>query len=135
MAGFCVGTMSSADGWETKSPQRAMALHFMYWLASRRSQGKVIPNVPSFYYLWGKFGRNPTEMVRATKDAFDLYVKELFPVSEVEVDIQYQNDTKTVYHLVIAAKFVYNGVSYDMAKAVLVTGELFKVLETERYKR
>lgn len=132
MATFCVGTMSVANGWETKSPQQALALHFMYWFTSRRNQGKVFGEVPSFYYLWATHGTTPETMVERTKEAFDRYVKELFPTSEVAVDIRYLDESKSQYHLILTAKVVSDGVRLDLAETVIVTGELFRVLDKKR---
>jgi len=132
MATFCVSTMSAANGWEVKSPQQALALHFMYWFTSRANQGKVFGNVPSFYYLWATYGTTPETMVERTKEAFDSYIKELFPTSEVEVDIAYQDNSKSQYHLILTAKAVSDGVRYDLAETVIVTGELFRVLDKKR---
>jgi len=132
MAGHCVATLSSTDGWEVKSPARALGLHFMYWLTSRRSQDKLLGDVPSFYYLWAKHSTTPETMVEKTREAWKAYVKELFPVSEVEVQIITKPDINSVYTLGISAGVVVDGVRYDMAKSVLITGSLFEVLDQGR---
>lgn len=132
MATFCVATMNSADGWETKSPQQALALHFTYWFTSRRNQGRVLGKVPSFYYIWAAHGTTPDTMQQRTKEEFDAYIKELFPVSEVEVVVSNRTTTGSQYDLQISAKVVSDGVQYDLAKAVTVTGEGFRVLDDER---
>ena len=132
MAGYCVGTMSSKVGWEFKSPQEALALHFMYWFTTRRDQGKVIGQVPSFYYLWATHGTTPETMVDRTKAEFDSYIKELFPKSEVNVTMQIVEGQKNNYHLLLAAKIVVDGIVYDLSKVVLVTGQKYQVLDQKR---
>jgi hypothetical protein len=127
--------MSTKNGWETKSPEEALSLHFMYWFTSRRNQGKVLGGVPSFYFLWAEHGKTPETMIERTKIELDLYVKELFPESEVSVTKQNINNTLTQYTLIIAARVVSDGVAYDMARAVLVTGEHYKVLDEKRLNK
>lgn len=135
MSKFCVGTMSTKSGWEIKSPEEALALHFMYWFASRRNQGKVIGGVPSFYFLWAEHGKTPETMIERTRVELDLYVKELFPESEVSVTKQENHGTLTQYTLIIAARVVSDGIAYDMANVVLITGEHYKVLDDKRLNK
>jgi hypothetical protein len=124
--------MSSSVGWETKSPEEALARHFMYWFASRRDQGKVAGSVPSFYYLWATHGTTPETMLERTKSEFDNYIKELFPQSEVSVTKEIVDGQANNYHLLLSAKSLVDGVVYDLSRAVLVTGELYKVLDEKR---
>lgn len=132
MSSFCVGTMSTRSGWEIKSPQEAMALHFMYWFTSRRDQGKVIGQVPSFYFLWAAHGTTPETMMERTQQEFAAYMKELFPQSEVSVQKQTVQNELNNYHLLLSARAIVDGLAYDLSEVVLVTGSLYQVLDKAR---
>ena len=129
---FCASTMSTSFGWEIQSPQEALALHFTYWFTSRCNQGKVLGNVPSFYYLWEQYGKNQDRMVEETKNELDAYIKELFPRSKVAVTFENVQGHLYNYVLIITAQAVHGGQVYDLAQTVLVTGEGYKVLDQKR---
>lgn len=132
METFCVATMSTGNGWETKSPEEALALHFLYWFTSRRNQGKVVGKVPSFYYLWATHGRTPELLKEATELEFGGYLKELFETSEVAIQINDLDNAKSTYHLAVSARIVSDGFAYDLARVILVTGEKYKILDEAR---
>lgn len=133
--GFIVGGMNTRTGWETQSPYEAMSWHIVYWFASRRSQGMVLGNVPSFYYLWKTYGENRETMVEQTDEALKSYFSELFSgLGQVSTQVGYVNVEGELnnYHLNIAVRVNYNGRSYDLARTVLVTGEKYKLLDEAR---
>lgn len=129
---FCVATLSSTRGFETKSPEEALSLHFLYWFTSRRSQGKVKDKVPSFYYLVARHGTNPDKLQDAVRTELLSYMKELF--SEVEVFVERSNvdGTNSKYHLVIGANISYESKKYNLAQTIIVTGEHYKILDKKR---
>lgn len=135
MARFCVGSMSTEYGWETQSPEVALSLHTTYWFASRENQGKVLGDVPSFYMLFKDFSNQPEMMVEQTREKFKAYLEELY--DEVLVEVTRQNITGELnnYRLILSARVVSDGVKYDLAQTILVTGELYKVLDMERLKK
>lgn len=135
MARFCVATMDSRIGWETQSPQAALARHTTYWFQSRKNQGKVVGDVPSFYYLFKQYSQYPEQMEEQTREQFKRYLEELF--DEVAVACVRQNVTGSAnnYRLTLTARVVVDGVKYDLAQTILVTGEMYKVLDQERLKR
>ena len=132
---FCVATLSTKNGWEIESPEEALSLHLMYFFASRHNQGKVVGAVPSFYFLWGTYGKTPETMIERTRTELDSYIKELFPESEVSVTKKDWVESKSQYTLIIAARVISNGIAYDLAESVLITGEHFKVLDKKRLNR
>lgn len=132
MSSFCVATLDTASGWETKSPEEALALHFTYWFTSRRNQGRVIGGVPSFYFLWAAHGKVPETLQERAREEFNDYLKELFPISEVSVEINDLNPTTSTYHLAISARIIVDNLAYDLAKVVLVTGEKYRILDEAR---
>jgi len=129
---FCVATMSTRSGFEVKSPQEAMALHFMYWFTSRRDQGKVIGEVPSFYFLWATHGTTPETMVERTQQEFESYMRELFPQAQVLVQKKTVDNEVNNYHLLMSARAIVDGETYDLSEVVLVTGRLYEVLDKAR---
>ncbi|MGB3945557.1 MAG: hypothetical protein WBK76_01840 [Candidatus Saccharimonadales bacterium] len=131
---FCVASLSTKSGWETKSPQEALALHFTYWFASRRSQGKVLVNTPSFYYLWKQYGESPDKLVEETKNELENYLKELFPQCSVNVVKELMEGQLHNYRIIIGAQVAHNGYVYDLGQSVVVTGEGYKVLDQARIK-
>lgn len=132
MAGYIVGTMRVANGWETKSPTEALALHVTYWFQSRQNQGKVLGNVPSFYALVKQHGQNPERLIEETELALTNYIKELFPDTLVKVSKENKTGEVNQYTLIISSRIVSDGVSYDLASAVLITGEQYKLIDTAR---
>lgn len=130
--GFIVGTMSTATGWETTSPTEALARHITYWFQSRRSQGKIMGNVPSFYYLVKQYGQTPEKLIEQAQIELDRYIKELFPVSNVAVSKENLTEGGNNYRLIIAARVIHENESYDLARAVLMTGSKYTLLDKER---
>lgn len=132
MSKFCVGSMDTAHGWEVESPTEALSLHFTYWFTSRRSQGKVAGDVPSFYYLWSKYGTDKEDFVERVRESFEDYLKELFPESSVDVSTNDKDGSESLYRMVITAVVISDGNRYDLARTILVTGENYKVLDDAR---
>ena len=132
MAGYIVGTMSVANGWETKSPTEALAKHVTYWFQSRTNQGKVLGDVPSFYALVKDYGQNPERLIEETELKLTNYIKELFPDVLVHVSKENKTGVLNQYTLIIASRIVSDGVSYDLANAVLITGEQYKLIDAAR---
>jgi hypothetical protein len=134
MASFIVGTMTTASGWETQSPPDALAKHITYWFQSRRNQGKVMGNVPSFYYLIKQYGGKPETLLEKCNMELEQYIKELFPVCSVTVTRENLTGKTNQYTLIIAARIVSDNVAYDLARSVLVTGEEYKLLDAQRLR-
>lgn len=135
MGTFCVGTMDSSTGWEIQSPEEALAKHFLYWFTSRRNQGIVIGEVPSFYYLFMKFSRTPASLVEKAQQEFDEYLKELFVQRTVRVSYQFIGESRSLYTVQIDAQVINDGKVYDLGRTIEVTGEEYKILDDERLKR
>lgn len=135
MTRFCIGTLDSKLGWETQSPPAALARHVTYWFTSRENQGKLLGKVPSFYMLFKNYSNNPDEMVTQTTSKFKAYLEEAF--DDVIVDVSRQNLTGELnnYRLMLSARIVADGIKYDLAQTIVVTGELYKVLDTERLRK
>jgi len=74
-------------------------------------------------------------MIERTRTELDSYIKELFPESEVSVTKKDWVESKSQYTLIIAARVISNGIAYDLAESVLITGEHFKVLDKKRLNR
>lgn len=129
---FCVATLSSKHGFETKSPEEALSLHFMYWFTSRRSQGKVKDAVPSFYYLVGQHGTNPERLQEAARTELLAYMKELFPQVEVFVNRKELPGSNSQYHLIIGATISHEDKKYNLAQTIIITGEEFRILDKAR---
>lgn len=132
MSKFCVGTMDTSSGWEVESPTEALSLHFTYWFTSRHSQGKVVPETPSFYYLWAKHGTQKEVLIDQTQIEFQNYLEELFPDSIVEVESRDVMDSNSNYNLIIKAIIISDGKRYDLARTILVTGEHYTILDDAR---
>lgn len=134
MARFCIGTMDTSTGWETQSVEAAISRHITYWFSGRENQGKVLGGVPNFYMLFKNFSSRPEQMVDQMRDKFKAYLEEQF--DDVAVDVGRQNLTGELnnYRLTLSARVVADGVKYDIARTILVTGELYKVLDMERLK-
>lgn len=134
MASYCVGTLDSKVGWETQSVENAISKHVTYWFVSRYNQGKIIGEVPSFYYLFEKHSSNPEEMAKQTRDQFKQYLEELFDEVVIETSMQSHKGSVNNYNLNIAGMVVVDGVKYDIAETIIVTGEFYKKLTAERFK-
>lgn len=91
--------------------------------------------VPSFYMLFKNYSHQPEMMVEQTREKFKAYLEELF--DEVLVEVSRQNITGELnnYRLILSARVISDGVKYDLAQTILVTGELYKVLDMERLKK
>ena len=132
---YCVGTMSSSVGWEYQSVPEAMSLHITYWFTTRTNQCKIIENVPSFYYLWMKYGKLPETLVDQCRNQLKLYFQELFPNNNslmVDVAISNMSEGGATYSLNISLSVSVEGIRYDLARSVIMTGEQYKVLDEER---
>jgi hypothetical protein len=132
MGTFLVGTMTTSNGWETESVPDALAKHITYWFQSRRNQGKVMGKVPSFYFLIKQYGQDPDRLVEQTRTELEQYIKELFPNCSVSVSQENLTGQVNQYRLIIAVRVVNDGVGYDLANAVLITGEQYKLLDAAR---
>lgn len=132
MAGFMVGTMSTKNGWETQSVPEALALHLTYWFQSRRNQGKIAGEVPSFYYLWQQYGTNQELMVEQTTIKLKEYMSELFPDPAVSVAAVDKTDGGSQYRLVFGVRVFFDGQSHDLAASVIITNEQYKLVDEER---
>jgi len=132
MATFCVGTMSSSHGWEIDSVEEALSRHFTYWFTSRRNQSKIIGKVPSFYFLWMKYGKLPETLREKAQEEFQLYLKELFPDSSAEFTFEYINGSTSLYSLRLSAQVISDGKAYDLGRTIQATGEYYKVLDDAR---
>lgn len=132
MSTFCVATMSTENGWETQSVPTALSLHLMYWFASRRNQSKNLANVPSFYYLWQKYGTNKEQMISNCRQELTQHMSELFDSPKVEVTAVDKSEAGSTYRLVFAVQVFSDGTYYDLARSVLITNEMYKVLDEER---
>lgn len=135
MGRFCIGTMDTKHGWEVQSVPSAISLHITYWFESRENQGKVLGKVPSFYKLFKDHGQSPEKMSEETKTQFKAYLEEQF--DDVVVECTRQNLTGNLnnYALQLSARVVVDGVKYDIAETISVTGELYKLLDQERLKK
>lgn len=129
---FCVGTMNTETGWEVKSPENAAYLHFYYWFVSRKSQDKLIAEIPSFYHLWKTYGENRENLVENCNTFLTKYMQELFP--DVTVLCNYRNveGTSSLYHLVATVTVRHAGVEYKLAQLIEVRPEMFNLLERSR---
>lgn len=132
MGTFLVGTMTTSNGWEHESVPDALSKHILYWFQSRRNQGKVMGGVPSFYFLIKQYGQDPDKLVEQARDELERYVKELFTDCSVAVSRENLTGQANQYTLIIAVKVVSDGVAYDLANAVLITGEQYKLVDTWR---
>lgn len=135
MGRFCVGTMDTRVGWEVESAEAAISRHLTYWFTSRENQGKVVGGVPSFYMLFKTHAAQPEEMVKQTRDNFKRYLEELFDDVIVECVRQNLTGETNNYRLVLTARVIVDGQKYDLAQTILATGELYKVLDTERLSK
>lgn len=131
---FIVGTMDTSIGWETQSPTEALAKHITYWFQSRRNQGKVLGDVPSFYYLIKQYGERPETLVEQTQIELERYIKELFAVCSIDVSKENLTGKANQYTLIIAVRVVHAGEPYDLAQAVLITGEQYKLIDEQRLR-
>jgi len=134
VSSFCVGTLDSGVGFETQSPEEAISRHLTYWFASRRNQGKIMGNVPSWNYLWMTHNRTPDRLAEKAKEELDTYFGELFAQRTVEVTFQYLNESRSLYSLQISIQVISDGKLYDVGRTILKTGEHYKVLDSERLK-
>lgn len=130
--GFLVGTLSTSNGWETTSPTEALAKHLTYWFQSRRNQGSILGEVPSFYFLVKQYGQDPDTLMEQARIELSGYIKELFPMSDVSVEKENKTEAGNNYRLIIAARVISDNQTYDLAQAVLVTGEEYKLLDQAR---
>lgn len=135
MSTFCLASMDSSIGWEVQSVETALAKHFTYWLTSRRNQGKVIGKVPSFFYLFMKYGQNPDKLVESTKIELENYIGEMWPQREVVITYAYINGSKSLYAVQIKIKVISDGKVYDLGRTIEKTGEEYRILDTERLAR
>ena len=129
---FCVGTMQSATGWETKSVENAMNLHFYYWFVTRESQSRCLSKVPSFYALWKRFGEKQEDMISNTNQLLGLYMKEQWPDTTITVTTENIGNTESLYRLLIDCKVKYAGVTYSLSKAVAIRPDNFELLDKHR---
>ena len=127
-----VATMTTSNGFETESVPVALSLHLTYWFASRRNQSKNFDNVPSFYYLWQKYGTNQDLFVEQARTELTSYISELFTDPQVNVSATDKTDGGSQYRLEIAVRVFSDGEHYDLARSVLITNEMYKVLDEER---
>lgn len=134
MSSFCVGTLDSSVGFEIMSVEEAISRHFTYWFASRRNQGKIMGDVPSWNYLWMTYNRTPDRLAEKAKEELDSYFGELFPQRIVQVSYQYTNQSKSLYSLQLSVQVISDGKLYDVGRTILKTGEHYKVLDTERLR-
>lgn len=132
MSKFCVATMKSSHGWETKSPEEAISLHLTYWFTGRRSQGRIFGDVPSFYSLWQKYGDQQDRFIEECNQALESYFKELFSDTTILVSYKNNPNSTTKYNLIIQGKFIVDGIGYDLARSVEVTEGYYKLLDEER---
>lgn len=134
VSSFCVGTLDSGVGFETQSPEEAISRHLTYWFASRRNQGKIMGNVPSWNFLWMTYNRTPDRLAEKAKEELDTYFGELFAQRTVEVTYRWLNDTRSLYSLQLSIQVISDGKLYDVGRTILKTGEYYKVLDSERLK-
>lgn len=132
MSTFIVGTMSTAHGWETQSPVEALAKHITYWFQSRRNQGKVLGDVPSFYYLVKQYGEKPETLIEQARGELERYIQELFPQCALSITREDLTGKLNQYTLIIAVRVVSDGLAYDLAQSVLVTGQQYKLIDQQR---
>ena len=132
MDGFLVGTMTTSSGWEIQSVPNALSKHITYWFQSRRNQGKVMGAVPSFYYLIKQYGEDPDKLVEQTRNELERYIQELFPQCSVSCSKENLTGKVNQYRLIIAVRVISSGIGYDLAEAVLITGESYKLIDAAR---
>lgn len=132
MGTFLVGTMTTSNGWEFNSVVDALSKHITYWFTSRRNQGKVMGKVPSFYFLIKQYGQDPDKLIEQARDELERYIKELFTDCSVSVSRENLTGQVNQYRLRIAVKVISDGVAYDLANAVLITGEQYKLIDAWR---
>lgn len=135
MSNFCLASMDSSIGWETQSVETALAKHFTYWLESRRNQGKVIGNVPSFFYLFMKYSDTPDALVEKAQQELDSYMGEMWPQREVLVTYQYINGSRSLYTVQLDIKVISDGKLYDLGRTIEKTGEEYRILDEKRLAR
>lgn len=135
MGRYCIATMDSRNGWENTSPTNALALHVTYWFVSRENQDKVLGKVPGFYALFQKHGQNPEEFRKQVEEQFKLYLEEQFDEVAVVVTLQNITGQANNYTMILASRVAVDGVKYDLAETILITGELYKVVSNARLNR
>jgi len=129
---FCVATMSSDTGWETKSVDNAMNRHFFYWFVSRENQSRIISKVPSFYKLWKDFGERQNDMISNTQTFLTAYMKELFPDVNVTVNAEAVDGSTSMYRLLVSCTVTVEGIKYSLAKVVAIRPDNFELLDKHR---
>ena len=135
MSTFCLGSMDSSVGWETQSVETALSRHFTYWLESRRNQGKVIGQVPSFFYLFMKHSSTPEKLVEKANQELKSYMDEMFPGSEVVVTYKYIGESRSQYTVQLDIRVFVDGKVYDLGRTIEKTGEQYRILDEERLAR
>lgn len=129
---FCVATMSSDTGWETKSVDNAMNRHFFYWFVSRENQSRIISKVPSFYKLWKDYGEKQNEMISNTQTFLTAYMKELFANVNVTVNTEAVDGSASMYRLLVSCTVTLDGIQYSLAKVVAIRPDNFELLDKHR---
>lgn len=128
----CIATMSSGIGWETKSINKGMELHFYYWFVAKESQSKLIGSIPSFYALWKRYGEKQNELQAAVKEFLKLYMQEQFPIVNVDCQFIPVDNTQSLYNLAVNVTVTDNEISYSLAKIIEVNPNNFQLLEKHR---
>ena len=129
---FCTASMTTESGWSIESVPDALAKHITYWFQSRRNQGKVMGGVPSFYFLIKQYGQDPDRLIEQTQTELEQYIKELFQDCSISVTRENLTGQVNQYTLIIAVKVVSEGLAYDLAQSVLITGEQYKLIDAAR---
>lgn len=135
---FCVGTMSSKMGWETKSIDNAMGLHFYYWFVSRESQSTLVSSIPSFYALWQTYGGKKETMVSETQSALQAYMQLLFPTADsikVTCNSADSEQGTSLYILIATVVVTINKINYDLNKAIQINAYKFQLLDNYRLNK
>lgn len=128
-----VGSMSTM-GFIT-NPRLKAAKKIDYWLASRKNQCIVIPEVESYQFIKESCqGTNISldDFCDKIKSSLNRLLLECFESVEVTVEHEAVSPNGTMFRCNIGATITENGVTYDLAKSVYFNNNTFEKIDEGR---
>lgn len=112
----------------TLKADRAIA----YWFANRVDQSLIFKDIASYQYIVAK-NQSSKSIDKFIKDVEDNLKKYLLSIFEgVSVSCRQIKVTESTFTLAVSAVFFQDGVSYDLARAVLVNGKTYELIDEGR---
>ncbi|QDJ97050.1 hypothetical protein PQC07_gp222 [Aeromonas phage D3] len=132
MANGCCATMSTVG--YLYEPLAQIDRLIAWWFANRIDQSVILTDIQSYQYVVASHQNDfrIDEFLQDVQRNLQSYLMECFEGAEVKATAPNYEEGGKMFHLHISGVVERNGVRYDVASAVALSGKTFELVENGR---